>query len=97
MWTAEEIEQLRSLLMEEWDPIGVHHFSDDDEDRESYWDEYDSYMPAILSDLDSGGDVEWLAQYLARRRTMDMGLDDRPELDRRAAEAIIAWNSRGRR
>jgi hypothetical protein len=51
-------------------------------------------MPAILSDLGRGGDVEWLAQYLARRRTMDMGLDDRPELDRRAAEAIIAWNSR---
>jgi hypothetical protein len=52
-------------------------------------------MPAILSDLDRGGDVEWLAQYLERRRTMDMGLDDRPELDCRAAEAIIAWNSRG--
>jgi hypothetical protein len=54
--------------------------------------------------LGRGGDVEWLAHYLARRRTMDMGLDDRPEglddrpeLDRRAAEAIIAWNSRGRR
>jgi hypothetical protein len=55
MWTAEEIEQLRSLLMEECDPIGVHHFADDDENRESYWDEYDSYIPAILSDLDSGG------------------------------------------
>jgi hypothetical protein len=54
-------------------------------------------MPAILSDLGRGGDVEWLAQYLARRRTMDMGLDDRPERDRRAAEAIIASNSRGRR
>jgi hypothetical protein len=54
-------------------------------------------MPATVSDLDSGDDVGWLAQYLARRRTMDMGLDDRPELDRRAAEAIIAWNSRGRR
>lgn len=54
-------------------------------------------MPAILSDLDSGDDAEWLAQYLPRRRSMDMGLDDRPELDRRAAEAIIAWNSRGRR
>jgi hypothetical protein len=53
-------------------------------------------LPAILSDLARGGDVEWLAQYLARRRTMDMGLDDRPELDRRAAEAIVAWNSRGR-
>jgi hypothetical protein len=26
---------------------------------------------------------------------MEMGLDDRPGLDRRAAEAIIAWNSRG--
>jgi hypothetical protein len=48
------------------------------------------------SDLARGGDVEWLAQYLARRRTMDIGLDDRPELDRRAAEAIVAWNSRGR-
>jgi hypothetical protein len=63
------------------------------------------HTPAILSDLDldldlhldRGGDVEWLAQHLARRRTMDVGLDDRPELDRRAAEAIIAWNSRGRR
>jgi hypothetical protein len=53
------------------------------------------HWPAILSDLARGGDVEWLAQYLARRRTMDMGLDDRPELDRcRAAEAIVAWNSR---
>src|SRR5436309_14029148 len=55
------------------------------------------HMPAILSDLGRGGDVEWLAQYLARWRTMDMGLDDRPELDRRAADAIIAWNSRDRR
>jgi hypothetical protein len=44
--------------------------------------------------LGRGGDVEWLAHYPARRRTMNMGLDDRPELDRRAAEAIIAWNSR---
>jgi hypothetical protein len=53
-------------------------------------------MPGILSDLGRGGDVEWLGQYLARRRTMDMG-PDRPERDRRAAEAIIASNSRGRR
>jgi len=44
------------------------------------------HTPAILS----GRDVEWLARYLARRRTMDMGLDDRPARDRRAAEAIIA-------
>jgi hypothetical protein len=36
-------------------------------------------MPAILSDLGRDGDVEWLAQYPARGRTMDMGLDDRPE------------------
>jgi hypothetical protein len=42
MWTAAEIERLRSLLMQEWDPIGVHHVSDDDEDRERYWDEYDA-------------------------------------------------------
>jgi hypothetical protein len=54
-------------------------------------------MPAILSDLGRGGHVEWLAQCLARSQTMDMGLDDRPERDRRAADAIIASNSRGRR
>jgi len=40
-------------------------------------------MPAILSDLGRGRDVEWLAQYLARRRTMDMGLDDQPAFSRR--------------
>lgn len=97
MWTADEIEQLRALLMEKWDPIGVHDLADDEIDREAYWDEYDSYMPAILSDLQNGGDVEWLAQYLARRRTVDMGLGNRPDLDRHAAEAIIAWNPRRRR
>jgi hypothetical protein len=61
------------------------------------------HTPAILRDLDldldldRGGDAEWLAQHLALRRTIDAGLDDRPKLDRRAAEAIVAWNSRGRR
>ena len=35
MWTGEEIEQLRTLLMEKWDPIDVHYLSDDDEDRAS--------------------------------------------------------------
>jgi hypothetical protein len=78
--------------MEQWDPIGVYDISDDDEDREAYWDEYDSYLPAILSDLERGGDSEWLTQYLARRRTIDMGLGARPDLDRRAAQAIISWN-----
>jgi hypothetical protein len=38
MWTEEEMERLRTLLMERWDPIDVHDVSDDDEDRESYWD-----------------------------------------------------------
>src|SRR3954469_20246138 len=39
----------------------------------------ESHLPALLSDLGRDGDVEWRAQYLARRRTMEMGLDDRPE------------------
>jgi hypothetical protein len=77
-------------------PIGVHHFSDEDKDREAYWDEYDSYIPAILSNLEKGGDVECLARYLARRRTMDMSLGQRPDLDRQAAEAIVAWSPRRR-
>jgi hypothetical protein len=92
MWSSSEIEGLRQLLMEHWDPIGVHAFAEADDDRSSYWDEYDGYMPAILSNLEAGGDVGWLAQYLARRRTMDMGLDARPDLDRKAAEAVVSWN-----
>jgi len=43
VWSGEEIEELRRLLMEQWDPIGVYHFADDDGNRECYWDEYDSY------------------------------------------------------
>ena len=35
MCAGEEIEQLRTLLMENCDPIDVHHLSDDDEDRAS--------------------------------------------------------------
>jgi hypothetical protein len=92
VWTGEEIEQLRRILLEKWDPIGVHAFAEPGDDASAYWDEYDSYMPAILSDLERGGDVEWLSQYLASRRTEAMGLDDRPDLDRRAAEFIVAWN-----
>ncbi len=82
--------------MEWWDPIGVHHFPEDDKvrelNRESYWDEYDQYMPAILRELVRGTDVAWLAQYLGCRRTGEMGLAARPHLDARAAQAIIDWN-----
>jgi hypothetical protein len=49
--------------------VGPHwrpHVSDDDEDRERYWDEYDAYVPAILSNLESGGDVERLADRVSR-------------------------------
>jgi hypothetical protein len=49
-------------------------------------------MPAILSNLERGGHVAWLVQYLGRRRTIDMGLDGRPDLDARAAQAIFDWN-----
>jgi hypothetical protein len=80
--------------MEKWDPIGVHAFAEEDEDPSSYWDEYDSYMPGILGQLEHGGDVDALAEYLARRRTTDMGLDARPDLDRQSAGHIVAWNPR---
>jgi hypothetical protein len=48
VWSSSEIDGLRQLLMEHWDPIGVHAFAEADDDRSSYWDEYDGYMPAIL-------------------------------------------------
>jgi hypothetical protein len=90
--TSDQMEQLRRAVMERWDPIGVFHDQDDAEDRAAYWDEYDSYLPNIADHL-RRGDVDGLTAYLARLRTVDMGMSAEQQLDRNAAQALIDWSS----
>jgi hypothetical protein len=56
---AEEVtDQIRQILMKEWDPIGI-------KDQEACEDEYDSYIPAIRTKLQSCASEKSIAQHLA--------------------------------
>jgi hypothetical protein len=95
--TALDLEELRSLVMTRWDPIGVHVARNGPDERAHYWNEYDSYLPIIVAHLDRGDGVEWLTDYLADLRTKDMGLPPHLERDAVVASAIVAWHAAARR
>ena len=63
-----ELEKIKKLLWEEWDPIAVRAFED--------WpsDEYDSYAMHLFSMLNSGASVDELSEYLFISETESMGL-----------------------
>lgn len=69
---------IRQALLAHWDPIGVHDFRIGD-------DEYDSYIPSIISMLEMGVDNEGIARYLSRLRTESIGLSPNTESDAYAA------------
>jgi hypothetical protein len=60
-------EKIRPVLMEEWDPIGVH-------DVPEAADEYDGYIGGIYSLLRDGASDERIAQHLSEIETKTMGL-----------------------
>jgi len=84
-----DFERVRAILRE-WDPIGVYSAADTDE-NERPPDEYDSYIPPILSSLRSGGGAQRIASYLAFVREKQMGLPPLPSRDREFAERIEKW------
>jgi len=75
-------EELRKLVMDCWDPIGVLQGSPG---------EYDRYLPSMVFHLDSGDGANALQADLCRFRTKNMGLPSRPDLDAAAALTIIDW------
>jgi hypothetical protein len=96
-WSAAQTEWLRELVMDCWDPIGVHHFARrDGTPRRSYWDEYDRYLPAIIGHLERGEGARPIQVELAQFRTKNMGLTPRPDLDAVAALRVDDWYRRGR-
>lgn len=58
---------MRAQLLKHWDPIGI-------KDSEQCHDEYDSYIPSILSLIDSGVALDELAQFLDDIVSEQMGL-----------------------
>jgi hypothetical protein len=74
--------QVREVLLEEWDPI--HVIAND-----GFLDEYDPYIPTLLTKLESGADAENIAQHLDFILTEIMGLWPRPEKAMAAAIALV--------
>lgn len=76
--------ELRTLLMAEWDPIGVR-------DWPEAINEYDGYVSRIAGSLRRGADVLEVAAMLSSYRTDAMSLGSEPETDAAAARAIVDW------
>ena len=62
-----ELEKLKGLLWEEWDPIGVN-------DTDCPRDEYDAYANRLFSMLQSGSTIEEVLNYLVWVRTEYIGI-----------------------
>jgi hypothetical protein len=67
-----------------WDPIGV---STCPQAR----DEYDSYVPGVVSMLFSGASASVIANHLTQITTGSMGLSARHQHDLEVAELLIEW------
>lgn len=60
------LQEIRRILWEEWDPIGVNGIAPDDE--------YDSYAFRVFSMLSEEADVQSVADYLRWAAAENMGL-----------------------
>jgi hypothetical protein len=73
---------MRARLMKHWDPIGI-------KDVERCHDEYDSYIPSILSLIDSGTTSEELARFLDEIVSERMGLRSNMAESARVAALLL--------
>jgi hypothetical protein len=81
---ADVYREVRRILWEEWDPIGVRRHGGPD-------DEYDSYAATLSRFVLDGRDEHKIAEHLARLETDAMGLSySDPERNRQVARLLIA-------
>lgn len=66
-WRESGEDELRAILMREWDPIGVADISE-------VADEYDDYVLHIGSMLADGTDEAEIAEYLRESREITIGV-----------------------
>ena len=82
-WRERGATELRALLYEEWDPIGLKDLAEDSSD------EYEAYAGQLVRRLRAGADEEEVAAQLAAFR-VEMGLEPaEPELG--MARRIREW------
>jgi hypothetical protein len=67
MTTDEKLIKIKSILLEDWDPIGVKGL-------DGAKDEYDSYAVEILQMIDAGENEKNIFAYLRKMETVHMGL-----------------------
>ncbi len=67
-------QEIRRILWEFWDPIGVRELGGPD-------DEYDGYVDGVYSLLTNGASDESIAEHLLRMETERMGLSARLRAD----------------
>lgn len=78
-----ELDAIKRLLLNEWDPIGVAGISE-------AVDEYDSYAMRVFTMLASGATAETIAEYLGWVVTERMELRGNAPHDRQAADKAVA-------
>lgn len=86
-WKRSGAAELRRILMEEWDPIGVRGVPE-------AADEYDGYLPQVATRLRDGATTEEIATYLTDVEEDRMGLGPSPtarERNEALADRLRAW------
>jgi len=79
-------QQIRDVLLQEWDPIGVGTMP-------GAQDEYDSYVPAVYSMLIARKPVAEIFEYLLWLETEHMGLAADRQETQNIAERLFSMNS----
>jgi hypothetical protein len=83
-WRIQGEPELRALLMEQWDPVGVRG-------EPAAADEYDSYLGVIGRLLREGASAESIAQHLATVEHDWMGFETSVGQLLPVGEQVIAW------
>jgi hypothetical protein len=83
-WKRQGARELRSLLMDEWDPCLA-------KDVDDAADEYDTYLGPIAERLRNGASVSEIAEYLASVERDQMGIEPSPGRLRAVAGKLVAW------
>ena len=83
-WKHQGGQELRRLLMEQWDPIGV-------KGSPEAADEYDGYRSGVLQLLRDGATAERIAEHLARIEQTSMDFRTKPEQLVPLGEQLVRW------
>ena len=83
-WKHQGGQELRRLLMEQWDPIGV-------KGAPEAADEYDGYRGGVMKLLREGASAERIAEHLAQMEQTRMGFTTKAEQLLLLGEQLVRW------